>query len=498
MKNTYGLTFKDLEAVRDKLQRQRVYLEKEEFYSSFSGQVKTLLDVSMSPNHSIRYYSMILNKVSTFISYNIDKDLTPIFLTVTLDGFFRDFLRGDYSRWKKYKDKYKNHIPNNQRFGYYLNQIDIEASKSNPNPLTPKDLYRILSFQFFRFIRSYTLQKLKKEGLEFTFIKVHEPHKDGVPHLHILFYLPSQYIKPLYYHFKNFFPAPRNHQKLNFRDNGRTSERIEDIIETQGFQWKINSPMGYILKYILKSFRNVQNNDDIDYLQAWYIHYKIPRIIFSRTLIPQDVYYKASLFEKDWFYLTWIRDNGKYRRSIQFDFFELIDLQSGRRIYYNSGYFELSYNDKIIKFFGEKPKPKFSTFKPKNYSLIFIKNNRHLLSKNRFLKVQKSKRMIEFLSKHKSFKVIIDNSEYIAIGDDNSIFTIPNFKPVKRLSYQALLEEYINFNFDLYPVERYALIVNECLDRGIPIEIKHKLNITEFSKQLTEFPIKNDKYIKRL
>ncbi len=346
----YGLTFKDLEAVRDKLQRQRAYLEKHEFYSSFSGQVKTLLDVSMSPNHSARYYAMILNKVSTFISYNFDKDLTPLFLTITLDGFFRDFLRGDYSRWKKYKDKYKNHIPNNERFGYYLNQIDIEASKSNPNPLTPKDLYKILSFQFFRFIRSYTLQKLKKEGLEFTFIKVHEPHKDGVPHLHILFYLPSQYIKPLYYHFKNFFPAPRNHQKLNFRDNGRTSQ---GIYETQGFQWKINSPMGYILKYILKSFRNVQNNEDIDYLQAWYVHYKIPRIIFSRTLIPQDVYYKASLLEDDWFYLTLIRRySGGYLRNKKYDYFRFDDEENDRHIYYFRGYFMLVSKGHIVRTFG--------------------------------------------------------------------------------------------------------------------------------------------------
>jgi len=115
MSFNYGLSFDDLQAVKQKLDKQRYYLEKETFLTS-TGQIKSLLDVSYHANLSERYFARVLNKVSTFDSYNINKNNVPVFLTMTLDGYFRDFLKGNFSRFK-IKDYLS--IPNNNRFRFF-------------------------------------------------------------------------------------------------------------------------------------------------------------------------------------------------------------------------------------------------------------------------------------------------------------------------------------------------------------------------------------------
>lgn len=137
----------DLEQVKLKIANQRDYLESN-IFTTANGEQKSLLDVSYSANHSERYYARVLNKVNTFVNYNYNADLTPVFITVTLDGFFRDFIKGDFSRWDKNKEKYEKHIPNDDRFGYILDDINDHKE------ITVKDLYKVLSFQMRNFLRS--------------------------------------------------------------------------------------------------------------------------------------------------------------------------------------------------------------------------------------------------------------------------------------------------------------------------------------------------------
>ena len=90
----YGLTEKDLKEIQKKHNIQREYLSNSTFETS-NGQIKSLLDVSFSANHSERYYSEIINKVNTLndlMNSDIDVTYKPVFITITLDGFFRDFL----------------------------------------------------------------------------------------------------------------------------------------------------------------------------------------------------------------------------------------------------------------------------------------------------------------------------------------------------------------------------------------------------------------------
>ncbi len=475
MSHNYGLTYEDLSNVRAKIEKQRHYLESETFVTD-SGQVKSLLDVSFSANHSERYFSTVLNKVHTFVSYNIHLDLEPVFLTMTLDGFFRDFLRGDFSRWEKHSDLYRDHIPNNDRFGRYLDKIERRES------FTSKDLYKILSFQWHRFLRSYTLQKLKRDGLIYNFIRVTEPHKDGVPHFHVLFYLPNRYIPHLYRHFRNFFPAPRNHKIVNRRDNGRVADYLSpDIYETQGFQWKIQSVAGYILKYILKTFRNVKENKDIDYLQAWYVLHRIPRIITSHTLIPQDVYFKSSLLDDDWFYLSLIRLEGFFSCNRIVDYF-IFDDGNGRRIIYDSGHYLLTHHGHVIREFGQR-RFFWSALKPSSYDICLIDGNYWLQRLYR----RKNYIFVPDVSTTKSYTRSRMMQDVVTVDIDGSLSfswkdrldlkpSLSYVLPVRRLTLLELVDAYREFDFDIGHPARYGLIHNELVRRGAFDEDYFNLN----------------------
>ena len=348
----YGLEHQDLMNVRKKIKTQEDYLENNSFTTS-EGQVKSLLDLSYSANLSTRYYPRILNKVNTFVSVALNQDLVPVFLTVTLDGFFRDFIKGDYSRFtNEVREKYKKHIPNNDRSGYYMDYIDQKQK------LTPKDLYKILGYQLHRFTKSESLRNIKKNDFNYSYIRVTEPHKDGVPHFHILLYVPECFVPKVYEDFVRFFPAPQNHKKLSLKnssgENKRNGAKIGDkYFETLGFQTQINSATSYILKYILKSFTNLIEDKEVDYLQAWYIHNRIPRLITTHTLVSQDIYSKVSPLESDWYYLSNLKLDGRYTKDSLNNSFEFLDAL-GRRIIGDNGYFIIENGGRIVAQYGKK------------------------------------------------------------------------------------------------------------------------------------------------
>ena len=282
----YGLKDRDLKQIQRKHEVQRDYLDNHKFTTG-SGQIKSLLDVSFSANHSKRYYSEIINKINTIneIIATQETEYQAIFITITLDGFFRDFLKGKFSRYDSLK--HSKTIPNNERFGFLKDKI------KNEEIFSIKDLYNVLNFQLNRFQKSLSYMKIKKDGHKAHYIRVCEPHKkDGVPHLHIMLYVPKIYLKSLLNTYKTYFPAPQNLKPLN--------SAIDDG-QINGFQWEIKSAPAYILKYIFKSFLNVQNENELDYLQAWYIKHRILRVVTSHSLVPAWVYRKITPLEKDVF-----------------------------------------------------------------------------------------------------------------------------------------------------------------------------------------------------
>lgn len=141
----------------------------------------------------------------------IATDLTeyqPIFITATLDGFFRDFLRADFRRYNKSSNKIK--IPNNERYGFLKDKIE------NKEAFTIKDLYNILNSQLHGFQKSNIFKKIKKNEHKVHYVRVCEPHKkDGVPHLHLMLYVPKIYLQETKKFYKKYFTAPQNLKPLN-------------------------------------------------------------------------------------------------------------------------------------------------------------------------------------------------------------------------------------------------------------------------------------------
>lgn len=278
----YGLTSIDLKNAQYKIDRQKEYLLNNEFITS-NGQVKNFLDVSFSANLSERYYAQLANKTNTIENIAFNDSLDPIFLTITLDGFFRDLLRADYTRLDKFfeddqkKKQILKSIPNNDTRGYLHQKI------KNKEIFTITDLYNVLNHQFENFKKSYVFKKIKKDGSLYHYIKTTEPHNDGVPHFHIMFFIDKKYNDSFISNFLRHCPAPRN---------------------KKGIELNVNNASAYILKYITKSFMDIKNQKELDYLQAWYIKHKIQRCVTSRSLVPQWVMRKLIVLEKDWYYLT--------------------------------------------------------------------------------------------------------------------------------------------------------------------------------------------------
>lgn len=338
-KNTYGLTADDLQQMRDKIDKQRNYLENNHFHTA-TGQVKSLLDVSFSANMSERYYAQLSNKINTMADLAFNEGLKPVFLTITLDGFFRGFLKSDYRKWDKLnaisKIDYERHIPNNEIYGFLREKIK-EGKK-----FTVKDCYNTLSYQWYRFSAGYAFKKLKKEGKDFVYLKASEPHKDGVPHFHVLLWIPEEHFSTFKKDFERYFPAPQNHVKSTDVDSNPD--------DTKGFQTAIYNPVGYIMKYATKSFMDIKNNDELDYLQAWYVKHKIRRITTSHSTVPQWVYQKVFTIEKSWLHITALKRSQPLlcEWNKEDDHFMFIE-QSGRCLQYDQGVLTLSYiNSNII------------------------------------------------------------------------------------------------------------------------------------------------------
>ena len=284
----YGINKTDLSVAQDKLDFQKSYLKNQSFINAL-GNPKTLLDISMSANFSSKYYAEVSNRVNTIASFSIDYEQSPVFLTITLNGCFRNALHGDYSKFKALDRKY---IPQELKY-------KIKGGKN----MTISDLVRILNYQWQLFIMRLNF-KFKK--VERSYIRCFEPHKkDGVPHIHALFYVPAHVIPFMLKIYKDLFNAPQN-----LRTNAITPEQARNG-EINGFQTSINNPSGYVMKYIQKTFINVKETDKLDELSAWYVKHKVRRFLSSRSKVPLWVYRKINFISsfQDFYHLCDIKND---------------------------------------------------------------------------------------------------------------------------------------------------------------------------------------------
>ena len=459
--NTYRLTSDDLNYVKQKMAHQKKYLQDTTFITG-QGQTKSLLDVSFSANHSVRYYAQLANKINTMTDYSKSIGHVPIFLTMTLDGYYRDFLRGDFKRFKNLSDDKKKEalrgIPNNDIYGYLKDKIKDNIA------FTVKDLYNCLNTQTKNFFKSYSVLRLKKDGVRYDYVKAIEPHKDGVPHLHMLLFVPMEYKDSLKKDFEKCFPASENKKLLII--NKFTKETCPEG-QTKGFQWIIYNPAAYVMKYVTKSFRDVKNNAEIDYLQAWYIKHRITRVTFSKSTIPQWVYQKMVPLEKDWFHLTELlrTDIGRCEWSKEDDYILLHDNDFNRSLEYDRGLYKIFYGDKIVREFGEiKEKVVIDKYESMPKTWVCSK--------------QDAKNYID---------VDIDGKCYFLRNGDLS----ERLKKPYEMTFLELYNYFYSLDIDTLDLFHYGLVRNMMIQKNMLIG--ERINPSEFTKEY--FNNANSKFI---
>ncbi|MFA5215068.1 hypothetical protein [Sulfuricurvum sp.] len=426
----YAITPHDLKYCREKINGQRSYLSNNHFSTS-TGQVKSLLDVSFSANISERYYSQLSNKINTMHSLSISQSLKPVFLTITLDGFFRGFLTANYRKWHRLTDvekfQYLKHIPNNEVHGYLHDKINSESK------FTIKDCYNVLAYQWYRYSSGYSFKKIKKDAKQFMYLKAAEPHKDGVPHFHVLLWIPQGYFETFKKDFERYFPAPQNHVPIKDGNEG----------DTKGFQTAIHNPVGYIMKYATKSFMDLRTGEDLNHLQAWYVKHKIRRITTSHSTVPQWVYQKVFALEKDWYHLTdlTIREPMLCEWNKEDDYFILME-DNGRVLEYDQGLLTLRYIDgPILKQLGEKSdRPKTQPRIMERVPLKWV--NQHL----------------------KPFIPVYIDQKYF-IFKNNQLLS-PKPQPMKMKNY-ALVNYYNEIDVETVNPHHYAHVRNEMIKRNL-------------------------------
>lgn len=239
----FGLTSYDYTLVQEKLKRQNTFLEYNYIHDKISNTKIPLKTLVISANHNPnRYYSEIQNRINTLVREAEDKNLIPIFITLTLPS--------EYHKMKTCK-KTKKLIPN-PKYNY----------------TTPREAVKKLTRMFSKLRHDRSLKELSKE--ERIYYRVNEPHKDGTPHTHMLLYVPENRVNRVVTAFKRLY-----------------STKANDI------QTDIRNASAYIMKYINKTLplskkEGLTKKDK--YLNAWYSKHRIIRFNSSRTLAPLKLY----------------------------------------------------------------------------------------------------------------------------------------------------------------------------------------------------------------
>jgi hypothetical protein len=277
----YGITQKDIEQLDNKILHQKQFLSFGTL--DIDGCDRKLIEFTYSANiNPKKYFAEVNNRVNAIINITSSMGLSPVFVTITAPSKYHE------------KDNYGNLM------------ID-------PNT-TAKALTQI----FNDFTNTSIFKKIRKEYERgFHYIRTYEPHKSGVPHLHAILFLPMKYIKPLESKFNEYFT-----------DKQRWGNNLKSLKYIYKFDGNLKGAINYIMKYILKTFKNEDTNkNDIQYTSYWFLKHRVRRFLSSRSLIPLSIYRKIRHYFKS--------------RGIS------ADLQKATRLYLNNGIY-YDYDGKSI------------------------------------------------------------------------------------------------------------------------------------------------------
>jgi hypothetical protein len=252
LNNLYHLTKEDKKEVNKKIDKQKSYLKSHVLSFHGTDESKSLLDLSYGANiNPDIYFSEMNNRVNSLLQYSKDINFNEaIFITLTAKSEHKPL---------------KSISLGSNRFKM------IDNPKFNGNPDNVREAREYLSDSWSNYTKNRVFQDIKdKYGLRYVYMKTYEPTLDGVPHAHILLFVPKEFKERVIKACSTAFKHSRHDIKTNFDDGA-------------------GGVAAYIMKYILKSFKNSKTNtfDDVGY---WYAKHKILRFTTSRTLLPLKIY----------------------------------------------------------------------------------------------------------------------------------------------------------------------------------------------------------------
>ncbi len=193
-----------------------------------------------------RYIAEIQNRAWSLYGYAKGRNLVNVFVTLTLPTEYHK-TRGIYRNGKRIKTiKNKSFIDDDEH--------------------SPKAGSRELSKMLGKIWKDRVWSSIDKDDR--VYFRVTEPHKNGTPHVHASIFIPADKVDDFVAMIERKFPAPQSK------------------IET-----KINNPVNYLMKYVLKTLDDLRGNEDnISDLTLWYIYHGINRFYTSRTLVSLDIH----------------------------------------------------------------------------------------------------------------------------------------------------------------------------------------------------------------
>ena len=244
-----------MEHIKQELYKYSLHKEKQQ--SNFLRNQQNLKNVKTGEVLSLKYsfdfkqkeyVKTIEQKVNALVSIAIEQNLNPIFITLTVPSKFHPF--------KTLKNGV-NVTNKNYKF-VKLDDAIVEAYEEL------KTIYRT----FYK--------RLKNCSKNIYYIKITEPHKSLIPHMHILIFVENEHLSNT----KKLFIKIYKEYKLQRVDYD------ESILYDN-----LNNAVGYIMKYVLKTL-NSDNEFFKRWLDGWRKKYKIRACEMSNLPISVEVYKK--------------------------------------------------------------------------------------------------------------------------------------------------------------------------------------------------------------
>lgn len=215
---------------------------------------KEILDINYNfDKYYKKYTKSIEQKIYTIEAIAKEKNLVPVFITLTLPSEYHPF------KSIKYKDK---RLYTDLNYEFEFNNIE-ESIKSG---------YDYLSHIYRTFYK-----RVKNSVTDLLYVKVVEAHKTFIPHFHILFFVKKEEIKIIRKNFDNI-----SHE-FNLSQTDLELVNVNELQEKKNPNIKtgVNRASKYIMKYITKSLNNGSDYFKARVIDGWKRLYKIRVITMS-------------------------------------------------------------------------------------------------------------------------------------------------------------------------------------------------------------------------